>query len=127
MVPIGSGPIHGRPTPGTAGEEQLGFGGAALTISAAAEIRVCLRFGILRARIGWIAALVLLASGALAAAHENPGRTSSRSRLTSTSDSESSSKVTSRPFAKTDYDQEQASRQQAVIDRIIFLGNRRIR
>jgi len=86
-----------------------------------------LRFGILRARIGWIAALVLLASGALAAAHENPGRTSSRSRLTSTSDSESSSKVTSRTFAKTDYDQEQASRQQAVIDRIIFLGNRRIR
>ena len=40
---------HGRPIPGTAGEEQLGFGGAALTTSLAAQIRVLFRrFGLLR-------------------------------------------------------------------------------
>ena len=60
--------FHGRPIPGTAGEEQLGFGGAALTSSLAAQIKVCSSFGLLRARSFWIVGVVLLLASACSSA-----------------------------------------------------------
>jgi outer membrane protein insertion porin family len=87
------------------------------------------RFGILRARIGWIAGfLLVLASSSVVAARENPGYASPRSHERHPYDSGDADRVTSAtPSPVTTSDQEQANRQQAVIDRIIFLGNRRIR
>src|SRR6202012_3581466 len=63
---------HGRPTPGTAGEEQLGFGGAALTSSMAAQIKVCSPFRLLRARSLWIVGFVLSLTSALLPASASP-------------------------------------------------------
>src|SRR6266853_3173298 len=60
MVLTGSGPTHGWPTPGPAGEQHLEFGGAALTTSSAAQRRVCSPFVCFAARVTWLVALVYL-------------------------------------------------------------------
>jgi outer membrane protein insertion porin family len=118
----------------------------------AAQIRVCLPLGFLRARLFWIAGVVLsLASGSSAAVVEIHSRhASSRSLPVNELDSAASAKVSS--FAGSPASQEPAAPQQlppqqpapaessvvpssssqqqappALIDRIIFLGNRRIR
>src|SRR5260370_18640982 len=62
MVLTGSGPTHGWPTPGPAGEQHLEFGGAALTTSSAAQRRVCSPFGFFTARVTSLIALVFLFS-----------------------------------------------------------------
>jgi outer membrane protein insertion porin family len=126
--------IHGRLAPGTAGEEQIGLGGAALSSSMAAQIRVCLPFELLRVRFLWIAGVVLfLASSSSTFALGNlASDNSSRSQPSTAFDSDSATKVSSssRP-GRLDEDDAQQQRQDqpppAVVDRIIFLGNRRIR
>src|SRR5450755_1212444 len=78
------GQLHGRPVPGAEGEEQLGVGGAALITSMAAQIKVCLSFGLLRARFFWIAGVVLfLASGSSADVVGYPTRDESSHSLPS--------------------------------------------
>jgi outer membrane protein insertion porin family len=131
-APVSSrGQHHGRPVPGTAGEEQIGFGGAALTSSKAAQIRVCSPFGVLRVRIIWIAGVVLsLASGLPAAASDNHAPDdSAHSQPVARLDSSDSPKVTTAADAEPDQTPQAGQDQPpaAVVDRIIFLGNRRIR
>jgi outer membrane protein insertion porin family len=131
-APVSSrGQHHGRPVPGTAGEEQIGFGGAALTSSKAAQIRVCSPFGVLRVRIIWIAGVVLsLASGLPAVASDNhTPDDSAHSQPVARLDSSDSPKVTTAADAEPDQ-APQAGQDQppaAIVDRIIFVGNRRIR
>ncbi len=131
-APVSSrGQQHGRPAPGTAGEEQIGFGGAALTSSLAAQIRVCSSFGLLRVRILWIAGVVLLlASGLPATASENlTPDDSAHSQPVAPLDSSDSPKVSAATDAESDQTPQARQDQPpaAVVDRIIFLGNRRIR
>jgi outer membrane protein insertion porin family len=101
----------------------------------AAQIRVCLPFELLRVRFIWIAGVVLfLASGSPAFALENlTSDDSSHSRPSTPFDSADSAKVSS-SSASAEPDGDAAQQQQpqeqpppAVVDRIIFLGNRRIR
>src|ERR1700722_333716 len=54
------------------GEEQIGFGGAALTSSMAAQIKVCSPFRLLRARSLWIVGFVLSLASALPSAAASP-------------------------------------------------------
>src|SRR5690348_17326505 len=58
---------HSRPTPGSAGESQLVFGGAALIGPWAAQRRVCLPSGGFSARVMQVVALVFLLASASAA------------------------------------------------------------
>jgi outer membrane protein insertion porin family len=102
----------------------------------AAQIRVCSPFGLLRVRVIWIAGVVLLlASGLPVDASENlTPDGSGRSQPSASLDSSESPKVTS-PAAAEPAQARQARPDQprpdqpppAVVDRIIFLGNRRIR
>jgi outer membrane protein insertion porin family len=100
----------------------------------AAQIRVCLPFELLRVRFIWIAGVVLLlASSSPAFALENlASDDSSHSRPSTPFDSAASAKVSSSP-ASVEPDGAAAQQQPqeqpppAVVDRIIFLGNRRIR
>src|ERR1700730_11604810 len=114
----------------------MGFGGAALTTSWPAQIKVCSLFGLLRVRVIWIAGVVLfLASGLTVGASENlTPDGSARSQPSASLDSSASPKVTT--STETDLDQAAQARPDqprpdqppaAVVDRIIFLGNRRIR
>jgi outer membrane protein insertion porin family len=77
----------------------------------------------------WIAGFVLLlASGALAAARENPtAAASARLHAPQPSDSDSATVTSDNSSAAKAPQQEPSGQQPAVIDRIIFLGNRRIR
>jgi outer membrane protein insertion porin family len=117
------------------GEEQLGFGGAALTTSLAAQIKVCSSFGFLRAGFIGIAAVVLfLASAFPAVAREILSSDESSRSLPATGlDSASSTKVSSPADKSLDAASAQAQQARpdqpppAIVDRIIFLGNRRIR
>jgi outer membrane protein insertion porin family len=107
-----------------------------LTTSWAAQIKVCSPFGLLRVRVIWIAGVVLfLASGLTVSASENlTPDGSARSQPSASLDSSASLKVTT--STETDPDQAAQARPDqprpdqpppAVVDRIIFLGNRRIR
>jgi outer membrane protein insertion porin family len=99
----------------------------------AAQIRVCSPFGLLRVRFLWIAGVVLfLASVQPAGASDNlASDDSAHTQPANGLDSPGPAKVT--PFLLEDQapEQPQASADQqppgAVVDRIIFLGNRRIR
>jgi outer membrane protein insertion porin family len=105
-----------------------------LITSLAAQIRVCSPFGLLRVRIIWIAGVVLfLASGLSAATPENltPDR-SARSQPAAGLDSSDAARATSSGAADAAQTPQtpQARPDQpppSVVDRIIFLGNRRIR
>jgi outer membrane protein insertion porin family len=81
-----------------------------------------LPFGILRARVPWIAVLWLLSSFAVAGRTPNP-EASARATFPSF-DSSEGSKVSSSPESFSSQGQQP---QGAVIDRIIFIGNRRVR
>jgi outer membrane protein insertion porin family len=99
----------------------------------AAQIRVCSKFGFLRARATRIAAVVLsLASAFCGLAPEIlTAQASLRSRSSRALDAADSPNVASPASAEpapSPDSQDQAGQQQpAIIDRIIFLGNRRIR
>src|ERR1035438_9496176 len=98
----------------------------------AAQIRVCLPFGVLRVRFIWLAGVVLfLASAWPADASDNrtPDDSSHSQPSTQFDSSEpvkvSASQVPSEPAAAPGARQDQPP--PAIVDRIIFLGNRRIR
>ena len=96
-----------------------------MTTSLAAQIRVCLRFGILRVRVLWIAAMWLLfATVALGGPSHGPD-SGAVPRFDSLSfDSDESAKVSS---SSNSFAFQEQPQQGAVIDRIIFMGNRRVR
>ncbi|MGA2427620.1 MAG: outer membrane protein assembly factor BamA [Candidatus Acidiferrum sp.] len=104
-----------------------------MTTSLAAQIRVCSPFGLLRVRFLWIAGVVLfLASARPAAAVDNlTWDESAHAQPASRLDSPGSAKVSASLFEDQSPDQPQTNPGQqppaAVVDRIIFLGNRRIR
>src|SRR5260370_33706175 len=129
-VPTGSGSTQGWPIPGSAGEKQLEFGGAALTPSAGAQRRVCLPFGFFASRVTWLIAIVFLfAMGSAAAPRENSdagASLSSRSYLFSASfDYATGKEVIEDRSAADPHSPVQA--QQFVIDRIDFIGNPPVR
>jgi outer membrane protein insertion porin family len=98
-----------------------------VTTSLAAHTRVSLPFGISRARGFWIAAIVwLLASAVPAAAQRNSLAAEFPSSDSSSVDSSDSAKV-SRSSAAPSFQEPPAQQPGTVIDRIIFIGNRRIR
>src|SRR6267143_732582 len=127
--------MHGRPIPGPAGEKQLEFGGAALTTSSAAQRRVCLPFGFFAARVTWAIVLVFLfAIASTAAPRENlhaDASSSAGSYLFSASFDYASGKEVTEDHSSVDpqaaAQQQPGAHQQFVIDRIEFLGNRRVR
>ena len=124
--------------PGTAGEEQLAFGSAALRTAKAAQIKVCLPFRVLASRTIWLA-VVCLCFASLARANEAPARASSSSSETP---SNGAYLITARLDLNTletitedhthtvygDQEPQPAGQQpQTIIERIEFIGNRRIR
>jgi outer membrane protein insertion porin family len=97
----------------------------------AAQIRVCSTFGLLRVRIFWIAGVVLFLASSLsaAAADKLTPDDSAHSQSVHGLDSAPSAKVSSSDSGEPQTSQQQRQDQPppAVVDRIIFLGNRRIR
>src|SRR5579859_6737389 len=132
---------HRRPRPGRGQRttdphrvrrenSKLCFGGAALKTSTAAYSRVCLSFGVLASRATWIAAVLLFfAASSPAASHKNLLADASASAapglsLFSSDSSNDDSAATAEPQASR---QAPNSQPQFVIERIEFIGNRRIR
>jgi len=97
----------------------------------AAQIRVCSPFGVLRVRFIWIAGLVLFfASGSPAFALENlTPDDSSHSQPSTALDSANAAKVSSSALEEQSAAQQPRTDQPppAIVDRILFVGNRRIR
>jgi len=97
----------------------------------AAQIRVCSPFGVLRVRLIWIAGLVLFfASGSPAFALENLTPDDSSHLQPSTAlDSANAAKVSSSALEEQSAAQQPRTDQPppAIVDRILFVGNRRIR
>src|SRR5580692_12547379 len=136
---------HGRPRPGrgqqTTGphrvrreNNKLCFGGAALTTSSAAYRRVCLPFGVLAFRVTWFAVLFLsLAPSSPAATQKSllggPSASADSGWLSLPADSpKTDSAATAQEAATQQAAQQPANAQpQAVVERIEFIGNRRIR
>jgi outer membrane protein insertion porin family len=101
-----------------------------MTTSLAAQRKVCSPFGFFAARVTWIIAIVFLpAIASPAATRENPiadASSSSRSYLFSASlDIATGKEVIEDHFSPEQ--QAAAAQQQFVIDRIDFIGNRRVR
>src|SRR5438477_4038574 len=132
----------------SAGEKQLGFGGAALMPSTAAYRRLCSPFGIFPVLgFGIVAMFVCLADARMLAAedHSRSGASpSSDARSSSDSESRSSSAylITSSLYLLTgetvtnenltglapkSRDRQQTQPGPAIIERIDFIGNRRVR
>ena len=111
------------------------FGGAALTISQAAHRKVCLPFGVLAFRCAWIAAFfLLLASGSPAATSINTPLGGIRFRgsgiLAATLGVSQATKRLKMPRPQNSQQPAQPAangQPQSVIERIEFIGNRRIR
>jgi outer membrane protein insertion porin family len=109
-------------------KNNLGLGGAALITSMAAQIRVCSPFRLLRVRVTWIAGVVLLlAPGVSVASPDVPGTESRSSRQLDSDDSAKVTSVVGDDESSSLQQQRPADQQPAIVDRIIFLGNRRIR
>src|SRR5271154_2234059 len=109
---------------------KLCFGGAALTTSQAAYRRVCLPFGVLAFRVTWFAVFFLsLAASSPAATQKNllagPSATADSAFLSQPSDSPKADSVT--PANPQSSQQPANAQPPAVIERIEFIGNRRIR
>ncbi len=133
-----------RLTPGSAGEEQLGFGGAALTLSMAAYRKVCSPFGIFPVlSLGFVAILLCLADARPLAAENNsrPEASASSDSRTSSGDSQTAAAfliaasldlltgetVTRENRAPLGSGFQDSTRAPIIIDRIDFVGNRRVR
>src|SRR5882724_5877781 len=133
-----------RLTPGSAGEEQLGFGGAALTLSMAAYRKVCSPFGIFPVLgLGFVAILLCLADARPLAAENNsrPEASASSDSRTSSGDSRTAAAfliaasldlltgetVTRENHPAAAGDSQDAPRSPIIIERIDFVGNRRVR
>src|SRR5690242_19789494 len=123
-----------RPTPGSAGEEQLAFGGAALKPSSAAYRRVCFSSHAKQAGIRSLVAAVLLAASAFVSSaqapvenHPQPPAPSSQHKYLM---SESLDLVTLETTTEDNTSQAATPNAQGeifVIQRIEFIGNRRVR
>jgi outer membrane protein assembly factor BamA len=127
-----------RPTPGSAGEEQLVFGGAALTPSSAAYRRVCFSSRAKQAEklagLRWLVAILLLAAGALVVSAQAPAQNHPQPPSPSAKHkylmSESIDLGTLETAAEDNTSQAAAQNAQGqiyVIQRIEFIGNRRVR
>src|SRR5712692_4236362 len=130
MISTGSGSTHGRPTPGPAGEEHLGVGGAALRTSSAACRRVCLPFEVLAFQVISTAAILLLFAGSSPAATQSNLRAEDSVFAAAepfSSSSESPAANAELSPALSEDQQTTANQPQAVVDRVEFNGNRRIR
>src|SRR5262249_55111271 len=121
-----------RPTPGPAGEEHLALGGAALKHSPAAYRRVCFSLNAKQAGRRWLVAAMLLAMSALSLYAQAPAQNHPLPQSPSNKRhylmSESLDLVTLE--SKTEENFGQAAVQQGqsfVIQRIEFIGNRRVR
>ena len=115
--------------PGAAGENQLVFGGAALRTSTAAQRKLCFSFGVLLGRITWVAALllppaVIFPAGAQEVQHASVAMSSSPS---SNSPAAPSAALAASATGSSATPQQPSEKPQAVIARIDFVGNRRIR
>src|SRR5947208_2701464 len=124
---------HSRPTPGSAGESQLVFGRAALIGPLAAQRRVCLPSGGFAVRVTQVVALAFLFSSASAAFERDnlAADSSSNKVLFSASLDLISGKEAVEDHAHSSPQatapQQPSGQQQFVIERIEFIGNRRIR
>src|SRR5215470_6143652 len=122
-----------RPAPGPAGEEQLALGGAALKPSPAAYRRVCFSLNVKQAGTRWLVAAMLLAMSAFSlfaqAPAQNHPQPSSPSNKRHYLMSESLDLVTLESKTEEDFGQvaQNAQGQTFVIQRIEFIGNRRVR
>jgi outer membrane protein insertion porin family len=107
----------------------LRFGGAALKASTAAYRRVCLLFRVLAFRVTWIAAFVFgLAASSPATAHKHLlAGTSTSTAAQSSSPVSDASQQEMTPAGSQEPQQPANAQAQVVIERIEFLGNRRIR
>src|SRR5262249_18727794 len=122
-----------RPTAGPAGEEQLAFGGAALKPSPAAYRRVCFSFGVKQAGKKWLVTAILLLAGAASLTgqappqnHPQPQSPSSHRYLMSAN----LDLVTLESTTEDNTSQGGGQNPQGevfVIQRIEFIGNRRVR
>jgi outer membrane protein insertion porin family len=121
------------PQQSSAGEEHLGFGGAALKFSTAAFRRVCLPFGIFPV-LGLVFGAVCPPSagaktpGAPESAHSDEPSSAHAYLISSSLDLITGAVVTKEnPDFRSAREQNQPPQQPAVIDRIDFIGNRRVR
>ena len=107
----------------------MSSGGAALTTSMAAQRRVCSPFGFLAARMTRIFAVALLLSIASPGARPQDPQSDSTSKSRSYLFSASVDLITGKESIedRSAADQQAAAAQQYVIDRIDFVGNRRVR
>jgi outer membrane protein insertion porin family len=115
-----------------AGEEHLGFGGAALKFSTAAFRRVCSPFGFFPVLVLVFGAICLqIANSKIAAAQEAAHSAGSPSPYTylisSRLDLVTGEVVTSRNSDFASYPAQNPPQQAAAIERIEFIGNRRVR
>jgi outer membrane protein insertion porin family len=124
---------HGWPIPGPAGENHLGFGGAALITSTAAQSKVCSSFGVFAHRAIVLAAVFVFAAAVSPAAppqnHTAVATASSPSHsyLFSASLNLNTLEETIEDHSAAAQAQDPAQQPTGVIDRIEFLGNRRVR
>jgi len=121
-----------RPIPGPAGEEQLALGGAALKPSPAAHRRVCFPLNAKQAAKRWLVAAILLAASAFALSAQAPAENHPQPPSPSTKHrylmSESFDLVTLESTKEDNFGQAAAQQGETfVIDRIEFIGNRRVR
>jgi len=135
-----------RSTSGAAGEEQLGFGGAALIMSMAAFRKVCSPFGIFPILGLGLAAIFLCLADARPLAAEDDSRSGASPSPDNSSPSRSSQGPVSflitssldlltgeivihesHPEQAEASQEAQPQQKQAIIERIDFIGNRRVR
>src|SRR5215467_10739889 len=125
---------HSQPTPGLAGESHFVSGGAAMTGAMAAPRRVCLSFGGWPVRVAQVVALAFFCASA-AAAFELDNRsvdsTSNKVVFSASLDlltgKEALEDHTQSASQDAPAQQPPASQQAFTIERIEFIGNRRIR
>ncbi len=121
-----------RSTPGSAGEEQLGFGGAALSTAKAAYSKLCSAFGIFPV-LGMVAAAMLCCfAGSRPLAAQEPSRSTASASangylISSAIDLLTGETVTKENRAAVSPRAQEPQPQNFIIDRIEFNGNRRVR
>jgi outer membrane protein insertion porin family len=121
-----------RPTPGPAGEEQLAFGDAALKPSSAAYRRVCFSHDVKQAGKQWLVTAILLLASAISLPAQAPVQNHPQTPSPSSHRYLMSANLDLVTLESTTEDNTQAGAQNPqgqvfVIERIEFIGNRRVR
>jgi outer membrane protein insertion porin family len=125
--------VQSRPTPGPAGEEQLAFGGAALKPSSAAYRRVCFSYDVKQAGKHWLVTAILLLLSAVSLPAQAPQQNHPQTPSPSSHRYLMSANLDLVTLESTTEDNTQAGGQNPrqgevfVIERIEFIGNRRVR